>query len=720
MNKSGPGEFQILLLNSKSAWDKGLPVHINVTREGLKIQETRDYVKETAIAGEVFPDRFEIKDFSAGSCHLVYILDSKGLVWIYDVRGKRAEPLDCICSLFSRPESIAYSPGTVYIADSTQKKVFALAEINSQIRWTAGPELQSAEENLVRNFIPITIRADKDGNIYILTPYETHNSGNVEAEGVLSVPAGGRVAIVKFNKWGRFVNEFIIKIELSTPIKVEQLNEAVDFCIAQDGSLFILETDGRKVIKYLASGIKDWEKNHWTTFPELPSGIGIDGSGNIYIGERHNLLQGKENGYFIYKLSRSGDFLGMVPFFQGDVGKLQIDKDERIYVYSKSSLELTILKQEPVLYRFSENPLPYGIYFSRAFEVNIPEIQWHKLVIDADIPENTQVKVSYLSANEKEFIINGNRINVDELLVCPVNSSEKDFEDRAAILNRLGWSSPLINPKDALIQSQTGRYLWLRIELTGTKEKSPILKSIKVYSPRLSYLRYLPAVYQEDERSRELLERFLSLFETFFSQMEMQIGTVERYFDADFVRGDFLRWLGTWLAIAEDENWPEDKLRLLIKKAPRLYKRRGTREGIEGMIKVYTGDKPFIVEQFQLKCAQAGEEIDPLLVRLFSADPYSFCVLLKPFQVSKENETQALRRIIDSEKPAYTSAKVVSLQPWIYLDMHTYLEVNTYLSKPSLRLDVGSMMPQDTVLTDIDEVGQIERRSKLGWNTSLT
>ncbi|MBU7005765.1 phage tail protein [Phosphitispora fastidiosa] len=720
MNKSESDDYQFLVLHTKSAWHKGLPVHIDVTGEGLQLQETRDYIKETVITGEGFPGSLEMRDFTVGPCCLVYVLDSEGLVWVYDVKQKRAAAIDCIRSLFIRPEGIAWAPGTIYIADRHQKKVLALAEINWQIRWVAGPEAQSAEEKLWRNFDPITVQADKDGSLYILTPYDVRQSGSESSAGARSVPAGGRAAVVKFDKSGRFAAEFDVKVELTAAIEIEQLNDAVNFYIASDGSLFILETAGRRVIKFLATGVRDWEKSQWTRFPELPSGITIDGGGNLYIGEGYRLSKGIEERSFIHKFSPTGDFLDMVPFFEGAVEKLQIEKDERIYIYSKEKQELTILKPVQTYFRSSVNPLPSGTYFSGAFAAPASEMRWHKLVIDAEIPENTQVKVSYLTSNDKEFTINGQRVNLEVLLACPATLADNDLEARAAMLNCLSWSVPLVNAKDALIHCQAGRYLWLKIELTGSKEKSPLLKSIRAYFPRTSYLRYLPAVYQENEQSRDFLERFLSLFETFFSQTEVRIGHIERFFDADSVSGDFLRWLGTWLAIAEDENWPEDKLRLLIKKAPGIYKKRGTREGITEMINVYTGDKPFIVERFQLKCSQAEAEFGELLVRLFSDDPYSFTVLLKPFQVNKDNEIQALKRIIDTEKPAYTKAAVVALRPWIYLDMHTYLGVNTYLTKPSLRLDVGSVMPQDTVLTDGDEAGQIGRRTKLGCDTTLT
>lgn len=702
MPKPGLEEFQFLALNTGTAWQQGLPVGLDITAAGLQLQETREYSKETVTGGGFFPGRPEIIDFTAGPCSRLYFLDRTGSLWLYDLIQKWAEPVDCIWRLFSRPESIAYAPGTIFIAGRAQKKILALAEINWQIRWIAGAPYH--------DFMPVTIRAAQNGSLYVLTPDDLQE-GSGNAGGRMTVPAGGRAAIVKFDRSGRLVDDFDLKVHLSAAVEAGRLNEAVDFYIAPDESIIVLETGGNRVLKFLPAGSQVWEKR--LTSPELPRGIGVDGAGNLFIGEGQPAPGASKNGHFIHKFSAAGEFLGLAPSYQGYAGKLQIDQQDRVYIYEQDSRELIILNPE-------QRPLPNGIYFSRALAAAAPDTKWHKLVLDAEIPDNTQVKVRYLIANKKEFIISGHKINIDDLTVSPAGRLDSDLAARAAVLEQLPWSAPLLNPQDALIRGQPGRYLWLRIELTGTQGQTPLLKSVRAYFPRTSYLRYLPAVYQENEPGRDFLERFLSLFETFFSQMEAQIGRSERFLDADYVSGDFLRWLGSWLAIAADENWPEDKLRLLIKKAPGLFKIRGTRRGIEGMIKVYTGDKPFIVEQFQLKCADAGAEFRELLSRLYGDDPYSFTLLLKPFQINQEQDSQAVRRIIAAEKPAYTRAQVVPLQPWIYLDRHTYLGVNSCLTKPALRLDVGSMMPRDTVLEDVDEAGQIARRARLGWDTRLT
>jgi hypothetical protein len=152
-----------------------------------------------------------------------------------------------------------------------------------------------------------------------------------------------------------------------------------------------------------------------------------------------------------------------------------------------------------------------------------------------------------------------------------------------------------------------------------------------------------------------------------------------------------------------------------------LYKKRGTREGLEELIEIYTGNKPMIIEHFQLGCAE-NEELKTLSEKLFGVSmPYTFCVLLILSQTEiYGSQLKTVKRLIDREKPAHTVAGVMVLQPWIYLDMHTYLGINTYLSEPVMRLGITSVIGRDTVLSDPEAAGQMERRARTGVDTRLT
>ncbi|HEY6659992.1 MAG TPA: phage tail protein, partial [Pyrinomonadaceae bacterium] len=197
------------------------------------------------------------------------------------------------------------------------------------------------------------------------------------------------------------------------------------------------------------------------------------------------------------------------------------------------------------------------------------------------------------------------------------------------------------NP-DCLVQSGPGRYLWLRLTLRSNGITSPVIQGIKTFYPRVSYLQYLPAVYQEDTDSRLFLERFLSIFQTEFDNFDRQIDEVWRLFDPASVSESQFVWLAGWLGLfiqpdslvdqrcrfecvteqkcqpppecppASDDvatensspllEWTSEQKRQLLENAFDSYRKRGTVAGVEQAIKDHTGVQfARILEHFRLR-----------------------------------------------------------------------------------------------------------------------
>jgi phage tail-like protein len=289
------------------------------------------------------------------------------------------------------------------------------------------------------------------------------------------------------------------------------------------------------------------------------------------------------------------------------------------------------------------------------------------------------------------------------------------------------------NPKDSLMFDAVGRYLWLKLSLSSNDNlTTPVIYDIRAYFPRLSYLRYLPVVYQKNPQSKEFLERFLSLFETFFVQVEEFNFT--KYIDPRSTPDEFLPWLSSWLAIAYDENWPKNNFRKLIEMVPQIYKMRGTRRGIEKMLSLYlSGQKELdklssnltdndnddhkesrfmIVENFQLDLVKDNSEY----MRLFCNDPYTFCVIINLFDID-DNKKLVIRKIVENEKPAHTVGNVVFLEPWFYLGSHTYLGINTILQESKFVLG-DSSISRDTILNRKENSGSVGT-SRIGIDTHI-
>jgi phage tail-like protein len=706
-------DFQFLTINTRSLWESGSLENLDIAEGGLSLHEEFFY----ALGGRSsIPSLTEPVDLAIGVCNALHILDRDNCrVLIYDKDTDFSEWLRCLGGSggapgrLCKPEAIALSPSNLYIADTGNHRIQAFARINLQVRWIVQP-LEDSE--------PVDLAVDMHSNLYILDAanklvlkvdkngrwldtYETkpRNANHLAVQRdcvyLLGTDDEGHSKVgiqfkVDLGDRGDLDAHAILEVlwaELEG--RGFLLSDASIVPVGQEGRNWRI-TDGERIYDVA----RELNKLNVETIIDLPDtfaprGLALDEGGNFYIVDN----QEAEEERAIYRFSLSGKPIGVISGLPHNCQQLQRDPQGNFYVLEETG-EITFL--EPTS-RF----LPRGSYISSALDSGTPELQWHKLVVDAEIPEKTQITLSYY-------------ISDDETL--PVSP---------------GWSPSLTNPRDALIMSSRGRYLWLKIGLFGDEQRTPRVRSVRAYFPRLSYLRYLPAIYQEDAASRDFLERFLSLFEAFLSNLEEEIFTAARYFDVDATPADelvperdFLTWLGSWLGATLDESWSEGKKREFLKAAPELYKKRGTREGLQEFIGMCIGEKPIIIEHFQLDCID-NEENKESWAKLFSGrpsglNPYSFCVLFLPGQLGTTDQVNIARRIVESEKPAHTTAGVTILRPWIYLDMHTYLGINSVLSMPVFRLGITSAISRDTALSDSEKGAQLDRHARVEIDTTLT
>lgn len=682
---NAPEEPQFLTINHRESWEEGFLSDVRAGEEGLTLREAHQYRLERTLPLTELAPGFELADAVLGPGRILYLLDSRSKsLYVYDAGQSRTERLECLSCIIKEPERIAYSPRHIYVLDQhAGSSVIQFAEVNGQWIWNT-----EASRDAAGRFPPelkplrITdIAAGPDGSLYALDT--------------------GQSCIVRIDAGGRITRVFGTNEAAGS--------QSAAIAVSGDGIVYVLDASKRKVSVYSDSvKIRDFPVEG----PASPSCIGLDSEGMIHIGDGGPADAGNEEERFIHQFSPEGIRLGVVSAYRGASHSILFGRSNTMYVLNKESGSLTILVRERTLYKQSNSPLSFGTYFSKSLDSVFFQTKWHELSVDADIPGGSQIEVAYLAADRRTFLIQGAERDLNAYL----SDSSVSSDEKVEALNSLPWSQPLLNPSVALMQGVAGRYLWLRIRLIGSDELSPTVKAVSAVFPRDSYLRYLPGIYQEDEAGRSFLERYLSLFERFFADSELAIGQIAKWFDLGSVTGEYLRWLSTWLAVAYDENWPEAKLRLLMQRIPELYRKRGTREGIESMIELFIGEKPFIIEHFHLESAE-DEEVKRLLYQLYGSDPYGFCVLLTT-QLSSDSYA-AVSRILEAEKPAHTNAGLTVLQPWIYLDHHTYLEINSALTKPNSRVG-EAVIQRDSVLDDRDRSGYISGKSRVHIDTVLT
>jgi phage tail-like protein len=389
-----------------------------------------------------------------------------------------------------------------------------------------------------------------------------------------------------------------------------------------------------------------------------------------------------------------------------------------------------------------------GTFVSDALDSRTYRCQWHRVVLGGCVPAGASVRVdTFTSESDKP---------IDEILALP--ESRWATRQLDTDTGTCEW--------DCLIQSPPGRYLWLRLTLGSDGSASPLLHQAKVYYPRASSLRYLPGVYRQDPPSADFLARFLSIFDTLRDRMADRITDIALYFDPlaapanpqNVGGADFLSWLATWLGLSLQSSWPVGKRRQLVRQAHRLFELRGTREGLELQVELYTGVRPRILELFRLRrwlvvdssrlgdqSAVLGKDIMKRLqldqnsrigdfrlidygnpsLDFFNSYAYQFVVIVPRWPCSTESDRMALEQIIELAKPAHTQALLRWDEPRFRIGLQSLVGVDTVVSKYPIGVVEGSgKLGYDTVLGSPEKSArqpssEVGRSSRIGCNTVL-
>jgi phage tail-like protein len=416
----------------------------------------------------------------------------------------------------------------------------------------------------------------------------------------------------------------------------------------------------------------------------------------------------------------------------------------------------------------------------RRFDAGGIDTQWHRVRLDfAGLGSNTQVIIRYAATDERvpegaglDGLAALNEHDVADLRDAGIDSlwslasSDPEtvataaggatveratswIEDAVLRLEELteSWSRlDVSTAPDALLEEATGRYLHLRLDLVGDTDTSPTVAGLRAYAPRQTYLRYLPDIYREDRRGEQFLEEFLSVFESSFTDVEEGIEGLHQYFDPQGTPTDYLDWLDDWLGLESREDWPESARREFLDRAPDLFKRRGTSQGLADYVRLYLdhvtapdtawilewqrrriddrraagylsedaaqvrheavdelagdpGHHLFVMERADIDRIGSDTARDPYTIHM--PGPRSFAVFVGPF-VDREHR-RVVENIVASEKPAHTDGNVVPIRQHVKLGGNSFLGINSTLTPRNFVLGRATI-GEDSVLKSADQL----------------
>lgn len=328
-----------------------------------------------------------------------------------------------------------------------------------------------------------------------------------------------------------------------------------------------------------------------------------------------------------------------------------------------------------------------SIMISRMLDSQEIDMEWHRMMFELHTEGFASYEISIYAANSLERKIDDTEDHLERILLDPNLAIEEKKKIFQPYLQK-----KVQNTEDILLHEIKGRYLWFVVETSLQMNQEMEISKIQVYFPRQSWISYLPEIYQSEDKNM-FFERYLAVFQTMYEELNEKIRHVPYLLDVDNTDQEFLAWLANWLDIAESYVWSKEQLRNLLKNAVRLYKIRGTREAVKEFVKLYTnGAEPYIVENFEVR-KYVDKKNEALLDKLYGNNPYQFHVVVKGENVPTTREYQTLIKIIEEVKPAYMDVELIVLKPYIFLDQHTYIGMNSVLGEyRDMSLDGVSMV----------------------------
>ena len=387
-----------------------------------------------------------------------------------------------------------------------------------------------------------------------------------------------------------------------------------------------------------------------------------------------------------------------------------------------------------------------GQLLTLAIDSGIPRCRWHRVRMDADIPSGTTVAIALATSEEP--------------MPAPQGLAEGEWSAFAPGLPHPGdWQEAALNSDDFLIQQPPGRYLFLRLRLTGDGFQTPQVQRLRLDLPRQTSLDQLPAVYRGDDFS----ERFLSLFDAFLENVDDSIDALPALLDSSGVPDTVLPWLGHFLDIAMDPAWDAARRRRILQAAPTLYRLRGTVEGMRmaidlvfdaqaviqelpverpwgavGGIRLSNGVRLFGRSSWRFSIGRSRLSQAPLRSfgnpdrDPFNALAYRFIVLV-PLVLDVQTKSR-LQQLIDAQKPAHTLVTLRDGEGAFVLGRQVSLGINTTFKPfaPSVLetvadqqgLHIGGLrLGRGAVLSSAPTTSkkglQLERGAAVGVNTVL-
>lgn len=436
----------------------------------------------------------------------------------------------------------------------------------------------------------------------------------------------------------------------------------------------------------------------------------------------------------------SGATLATVPHFVGPVTALSVCADGTLLV--KTGDDDTIIRCPPTAVasagRVEAGPLDAGVRDA-----------WFVAIAEAMVPAHTAVDLELYATDDATLAP-----ATSDWIVAPASS--------ALVAN--------------LFPAVAARFLWLRVTLRSADNlTTPALSQVRAETPGEDYLDQLPAIYRNANLGKNFLSRMLAALRVQFDRSERVIDALPLRLSIDFAPVEELGWIASWLGFDLPGGLPAAEQRTLLHRVVKLYDHRWTPSGISELVHVYTGVRPRIVESWRERHLwqlgvnsalgfdtglapgdPAGMVVpDPSMLRtnrpaydcavparaaigssvvgsggplthddfgspLFTDTAHRFVVSVPAYQAPGATVRDAIRLVIEREKPAHTDYSLCFVEAEMRIGMQALLGIDTFVAGPPAGASLAGMtLDLDSYLAGHDQAGHISSQGRLGVEIRL-
>jgi phage tail-like protein len=308
--------------------------------------------------------------------------------------------------------------------------------------------------------------------------------------------------------------------------------------------------------------------------------------------------------------------------------------------------------------------------FFTALDGVVDGCPWGRFLFNAVAGEDTVFSVKAIASDDAGILYNEKPTGMDSVLRDPAVPLAEKFAlfEQADNVYTSVYS-------DMLLHGLNGRYLWICLTAQGNNEAR--FSNFRAFTQGDRFLRTFPEVYRD---TGAFFHRYISVFSSLYNDLEDEIGRVHELLDLDMCPSELLPVYASWFGIAPDGDYMDERrLRIFLKKAYSLIRKKGTREAIEELVGIFV-DEPFYIVEHADVIGGSDRETKRAMQRLYGDDPYSFTLLIK--RRPDEKLQLRLMRLIEQFKPLRMNVNILFIEGKAALDSGANLDVNAHLTNP--------------------------------------